>query len=107
VRSDASSTNTVIEPGVDVNADVEAINAGRATRVNGNFVVNGRTYGAHDGTLYPISGTGFHQLSRAQFKALGVLNQFGETARSNEILTKMNISEADRTVASRAHKASR
>src|SRR5262249_37336171 len=88
--------NTVIEPGVDVDGDVRAINEGKAARVNGNYVINGRTYGEHDGTVFPISGPGFHSLSRGGFKALGVLNQFGNTERANAILENMkNVGDAE------------
>jgi hypothetical protein len=100
-RTVAKELNTVIEPGVDVAGDVAAINAGQATRVGGNFVIHGRTYGVHDGTLYPISGPGFHQLSRGAFKALGVLNELGNTARASEILGRMGISAPDRAAALR------
>ncbi len=91
----AKSVNTVVEPGVNVAGDVAAINSGQAARQGGTYIINGRTYGVHDGTLYPISGPGFHQLSRAQFKALGVYNCFGDTVRTSGILAKMGISEAD------------
>src|SRR5262245_44530536 len=68
-RTLAKGMNTVIEPGVDVTGDVAAVNAGQATRLGDTFVINGRTYGVHAGTLYPISGPGFHQLNRGAFKA--------------------------------------
>jgi hypothetical protein len=100
-RTVAKELNTVIEPGVDVAGDVAAINAGQATRVGGNYVIHGRTYGVHDGTLYPISGPGFHQLSRGAFKALGVLNELGNTERAAEILGRMGVSAADRAAALR------
>jgi hypothetical protein len=53
----------------------------------------------HDGTLYPISGPGFHQLSRESFKALGVLNKFGDTATGNQILKNMKTSESAKAAA--------
>ena len=99
----AKEKNTVIEPGVDVQKDVDAINAGDAARTGETFTVNGRTYGLHDGTLYPISGTGFHQLERGAFKALGVLNEFGPTERAFSILEKMGISDAQRATALRVY----
>ncbi|WP_197740795.1 hypothetical protein [Tuwongella immobilis] len=89
----AKDLNTVIEPGVDVAADVEAINQGLAQRAGDRFIVNGRTYGVHDGTLYPISGPGLHQLDRGGFKALGVLNKFGDSPRAAEIMQKMGLSQ--------------
>jgi hypothetical protein len=56
----------------------------------------------HDGTLYPISGPGFHLLDRVTFKALGVHNKFGNSKRAAEILNNMGISEAAREAALRA-----
>ncbi|MGA1839283.1 MAG: DUF4157 domain-containing protein [bacterium] len=92
--------NTVIEPSVDVAGDVAAINAGKATRIGNNYIINGRTYGVEpNGTLYPISGPGFHQLNRGAFKALGIYNKFGNTSRATDILNAMNISSADRDAA--------
>lgn len=99
--------NTVIEPGVDVAADVQAINAGQAIRQGDRFVVHGRTYGHHDGTLYPISGLGFHRLDAGAYKALGVYNQFQhqDPERAREILDKMGISEEQRAAALAAWRA--
>ncbi|VVS94184.1 FG-GAP-like repeat-containing protein [Desulfoluna spongiiphila] len=85
--------NTVIEPGVDVASDVASINKGLAQKIGDKFIVNGRTYGMHDGTLYPISGPGFHQLDRAAFKALGVFNKFGNTSKANQIINNMGLSQ--------------
>nr|WP_319392652.1 RHS repeat-associated core domain-containing protein [uncultured Desulfobacter sp.] len=89
----AKNLNTVIEPGVDVASDVAAINKGLAQKIGDKFVVKGRTYGMHDGTLYPVSGAGFHQLDRAAFKALGVLNKFGNTSKANQIINNMGLSD--------------
>jgi hypothetical protein len=100
-RSVAKDVNTVIEPGVRVADDVAAINAGQAVRSGNTFAVNGRTYGVHDGTLYPISGPGFHTLSRGGYKALGVYNTFGNTPRAAEILSRMGTSSADNAAALR------
>ena len=99
--------NTVYEPWVDVASDVAAINEGKATRVGQNWVVNGRTYGVHDGTLYPIQGPGLHQLSNRAYKALGVFNQFGNTPRAAEILSKMGTSATDREAALLVYEATR
>jgi hypothetical protein len=92
----AKNMNTVIEPGVDVAADVAEIQSGRVARVKGNYVVNGRTYGVHDGALYPISGPGLHQLSRGAFRALGMFNKFGNTPRAYTFLAEMkNVGPAE------------
>jgi hypothetical protein len=100
-RSLAKEKNTVIEPGVDVAGDVAAINRGSATRVNGNYSINGRVYGEHKGTLYPLFGPGFHTLSRAAYKALGVYNAFGITPHAERILDRMRTSQTDRLSARR------
>ncbi|RKZ38335.1 MAG: hypothetical protein DRR16_33690 [Candidatus Parabeggiatoa sp. nov. 3] len=79
---------------------MQAIRSGATPKIGDKFVVNGRTYGIHEnGTLYPISGPGFHQLTRPQFKALGVYNKFGETARATQILDNMGLAQADRVAA--------
>jgi filamentous hemagglutinin len=104
----AKNLNTVIEPGVDVAGDVARIQAGKAARMNGNYIINGRAYGVHDGTLYPISGPGFHQLSRGAFQALGVLNKFGNTPQAHTILGRMkNVGPAEIEAALKAWSASR
>ncbi|QDU39594.1 hypothetical protein Mal4_39400 [Maioricimonas rarisocia] len=88
-RTVAKDLNSVVELGVDVAGDVRLINQGQATKVGDTYVVNGRTYGVHDGTLFPISGPGVHQLNRPAFKALGIFNQFGNTAKARQILENM------------------
>ena len=89
----AKNVNTVVEPSVDVADDIKIIKAGQATIENDKFVLpNGRIYGHHNGTLYPISGPGLHQLDRPAFKALGVYNKLGNTLRSEAILNNMGIS---------------
>ena len=102
----AKNLNTVIEPGVDVAADVAAINKGLAQKIKDKFMINGRTYGMHDGRLFPISGNGFHQLDRASFKALGVLNKFGNTTKANQIFNKMGLSDDAVNAALKAWEAS-
>ena len=87
--------NTVIEPGVNVNDDMKAIRAGKATyrNENGNhtYIVNGRTYGVHAekksfGTTYPIRGEGFHTLNRGTYQALGVYMKHGKTPQAQKAL---------------------
>jgi hypothetical protein len=103
----ARDLNTVIEPGVDVAGDIAAINRGLAKRIGNTFEINGRSYGVKEGgTLYPISGPGFHQLNRGAFQALGVLNKFGNTPIAMEILSKMkNVGPAEIDAALRAWRA--
>lgn len=95
----AKALNSVILPGVDVGADVASINNGEVELVNGTYTVNGRTYGVHEGTLYPISGDGIYQLDRGAFKALGVYRSFGITERAGLILDRMGMSEMVRQIA--------
>jgi hypothetical protein len=101
----AKDWNTVVEPGIDVAGDVRAINEGQAVREGDMYRINGRTYGHHDGTLYPIDGPGFHRLDRGAFKALGVYNEHGMTPRAEEILDRMRMSEAARVQAQAAYEA--
>jgi hypothetical protein len=92
--------NSVIEPTVDVTADIGAINRGEALRHGDIYAVNGRTYRLEPaGRLYPIAGPGIHPLNRDAFKALGVYNRFGLTSRAEDILDQMGKSPADRAAA--------
>lgn len=95
----AKDLNTVIMPGTDVSADVSAINAGKAAKVGDTFSINGRTYGIHDGTLYPISGDGFVTLDRGAYKALGVYKKFGVGTKAETILNNMGVTVETRNQA--------
>ena len=106
-KTPAKQANTVIDPWVDVAGDVAAVNAGRGTRVGNTVVVNERSYGVHDGTLYPIAGPGFHRLDRGAYKALGVYNAFGDSPRAAEILDMMGIGNDQRAAARAAWQAGR
>lgn len=98
--------NTVVDRSVvDLNADVAAIRAGQARKVGENFIINDRVYGAHDGTLYPISGPGLYLLDRGGYKALGVLNKFGNSPRADEILKSMKIDDQARAEALKVWRA--
>ena len=93
----ARKQNTVIEPHIDVAADVLAINRGLAKRIGDTFEIHGRVYGVKEArTLYPISGPGFFTLNRGAFQALGVLNKFGDTPTTMNILSRMkNVGPAE------------
>lgn len=84
--SAAKEKNSVVEPGL-IAEDMKAIEAGLALFKGDRLTVNGRTYGVEsNGTLFPIEGPGVHTLSRSEFKALGVLNEFGDgTERATKI----------------------
>ena len=77
--------NTVALPSVNFESNAAAINTGNASLIGNEFHVNGRIYGEHDGTLYPISGKGLYKLDRGAFKALGILNDFGDTEKAGII----------------------
>jgi hypothetical protein len=83
--------NTVIEPWVDIDADVGAILVGNAARAGDTFEFDGRRWGVEsNGTLYPISGPGFIRLDRESYRALGVYNTFGDTPQAAAILDRMH-----------------
>lgn len=99
-RSVAKAVNSVIESWVDVEEDVAAINRREAVRRGNTHIVNGRTYGVKPtGRLYPIAGAGIHQLSRGAYKALGVYNVFGLSARALQILDALGIVADERAKA--------
>ena len=105
LRTRAKLVNTVIEPWVDVEADLAAITAGHALRQGDRLVVNGRTYGVKpSGGLYPITGPGFHQLGRGAFRALGVYNMLGATREADIILDRMKVRPEERLAGFKAWK---
>jgi hypothetical protein len=98
----------VIESRVDVQADIDAINRGEEVERDDTYTVHGRTYGVEaNGTTYPIAGPGVHVLDRAAFKALGVYNVFGRSARAEAILDAMGIGPEQRGQALMAREAER
>lgn len=104
----AKPMNSVIEPWVDINEDVAAINRGEAQRQGETYTVHGRTYRLKpSGTLYPVSGVGIHPLRRGAFNALGVYNQFGLSPRAEELLDTMKVNKSERDAARIAWQAGR
>lgn len=80
--------NTVILDWNVVKSDIEIINAGKAVREGNRFTVDDRVYETDDLTgdhIFPVSGSGFYQLSRQGFKALGLFNSRGEAAALAQI----------------------
>jgi hypothetical protein len=91
-----------------MDADIAAINRGEAIRHGQTYIVNDRIYGLDpSGVAYPISGPGIHVLDRGAFKALGVYNRFGESARAEEILDAMGVQAASRAAALTAWRSER
>jgi hypothetical protein len=104
-RTLTRAVNSVIEPTVDVAADIAAINRGEH---GDRYTVNGRMYGVEEGgRAYPVAGPGIYQLGRGAFKALGIYNQFGLTDRSEAILDEMGIVPAERLAGREASRAGR
>lgn len=96
----------MLEPWVDIRADLNAINAGEgiydpATR---RIWVNGRLYGLHEnGTTFPIEGDGIIPVSRSIYKALTIIRRYnGVNDRSEREMTQdLSISQPDRDEAVR------
>jgi hypothetical protein len=87
-------------PGTDVAKDLDDIAAGRATwnAERNCYEVNGRTYGVEaSGTVYPISGPGFVNLSRSEYKVLKqLIASDGDINAAHEALRRdPSVSEAD------------
>lgn len=91
---------------VDVAADIAAINHGDAARAGNEYSINGRRYEMEaGGRMLPIDGPELYPLTRPGFRALGVYNRFGLTARSELYLDLQGISQADRLAAQEAWRA--
>ncbi|NHZ42497.1 hemagglutinin repeat-containing protein [Massilia aquatica] len=92
-NTNVGDENTVIDRSVvDISADVLAINLGKAEKIGRVYhLENGRAYSFHDDILYPVSGPGLYPLDRGEFKALGVLNKFGESPQAYTIMKNMGI----------------
>ena len=92
--------NTVILPGIDVQADLQAIREGRAMRDGPYYVVNGRYYGIHEGgRTYPVQGPGLMTLDRGAFRALGIYNSLGDTPAAEQQLDRAGITQDQRRAA--------
>ncbi|MGC4106758.1 MAG: hypothetical protein QM753_10470 [Thermomicrobiales bacterium] len=101
-KSRPGDRNTIIDPWVDVQADIDAINRGDAYVDIGkaNAWINGRFYGYHSdtGTAWPISGEGFIELDQRQYSALKKVAEYnGLNTRSERYLTyEPNLTDRDR-----------
>lgn len=91
-----------MDPRVNVAEDVAAINRGEGVRDRNTFTVDKRTNGRESsGTLYPMTGDGFHQLSRGASAALGVYRTIGFTEQAERVLGSMHNVGPDERVAAR------
>ena len=78
--------NTMIEPWVDVRADIDAINHGEAIvdQSKATAWINSRLYGFHTGTgstgkLFPMWGRGLIPMDQKQIRALEKVITMGST----------------------------
>lgn len=92
-KSTAKDKNTIILPEVDYHKDIEDIKNGLYNKVEDTFIVNNRTYGAHDGRFYPIEGEGFITLDRNEYKLLIKLKTEYNNPKIKEILKNMEATE--------------
>jgi hypothetical protein len=73
----AKGTNTLILPDVNVQADIDAINAGAAIRAGNRYSINGRLYEQEaNGTMFPVEGEGLVVADRGTMRALTILAQY-------------------------------
>lgn len=99
-KTRVNEQNTLIGPAVNVRADIEAINDGRAVRLGELFLVNGRTYQQEpDGIVFPVAGSGIYTgIRRGVMYALHALARYnGPTPEAEyEIFRHPAISPEDR-----------
>lgn len=94
--------NTIIEPWVDVQADMDGLNRGDGYVDIGlaNAWINGRFYGYHfdTGVSWPILGNGFIPLDQRQYSAFKKVVEYnGLNTRSEKYLQNdPNLTDPDR-----------
>ncbi|MEV4345305.1 hypothetical protein AB0J83_12585 [Actinoplanes sp. NPDC049596] len=91
-KNPAKGKNTVVLPGTDVEGDLAEIAAGRGTwepRTN-RYEINGRTYAVEDtGTVIPVAGPGFVNLTRSAYKVLKqLIGSDGDVRSASEALRR-------------------
>ena len=100
--------NAVVDPTVDLQADIDVINSGRATRSGNLWDVSGRTYHVDaTGHAWPVSGAGVYSLDRGAFLALGIYNELGLTEMAESLLDYEGVVETARAEARRVWQAGR
>lgn len=93
--------NTVWDPEIEqqVRNEIGKIQRGEVPKVNGDWTINGRTYGRHNNSIFPKNGTGFTNLSRMEHQFLKQLNgksyadamKAAENLKAKGILTQEQI----------------
>jgi hypothetical protein len=99
----------MIEPWVDVRAEIDAINRGEGyyDKETGRIWINGRLWGTHSdrrtGTLFPIEGDGFIQVTSIQHYAFRTFVRYNGIADQAELqLARIRgMTDADLEVARR------
>jgi hypothetical protein len=107
--SPAKEVTTLIEPGVDVQGDLELIRQGRALKmyVEGaeRYTVNGRTWQLKrpSGTVFPVEGEGFiGPVDQAVMNALRAFARYnGSNNQSEYFLDRQGVDEDARAMARR------
>lgn len=99
-KNPTKAKNTVVLPGTDVAKDLDDLAAGRGTwnPTTNRWEVNGRTYGVEpNGTVYPVDGPGFVNLSRSEYKVLKqLIAAKGDVAAARTALGRdPSVSESD------------
>lgn len=96
--------NSVFDPSVDVQADVDAINRGEARRQGEYWFVNERRYMRKpSGQLTPVDGEGVYYLDRVEYHALGAYNVYGVTEAAERYMNSAGIPEEKRGIARYIH----
>jgi hypothetical protein len=101
-------TNTVADATVDMQADIEAINRGEATRAGDLWTIRGRTYCVDArGHAWPVSGPGLYILDRRAFLALAVYNEHGLTDAAERLLDLEGVPDIARAAGRRVWQVGR
>jgi hypothetical protein len=81
--------NSVVEKGVDIGADVAAINRGEGVLEGKDVSINGRIYEIEaTGTIFPKSGEGVYYLNRNEMAILKEIKLTGSVEQAMPYLLK-------------------
>ncbi|MCK0122681.1 hypothetical protein MWU61_19190 [Loktanella sp. F6476L] len=75
-KDPTKAMNSMVDPDIDLGADMDALKRGQYQLIGEDIVVNGRTYGYHPdtGTTFPKAGPGIINIDRAQHQFIKQLN---------------------------------